>query len=77
MCWTRLNPTLKDNIRLGNNVLVAAGAVVIRDVPDRDILTGVPDHSIRNKVKTDTLFVMAGQKNTGEKKQSELNLAQG
>ena len=35
MCWTGLNSTLKDNIRLGDNVLVAAGAVVIRDVPDK------------------------------------------
>ena len=42
MCWTGLNSTLKDNIRLGNNVLVTAGAVVIRDVPDKDVVAGVP-----------------------------------
>ena len=77
MCWTGLNSTLKDNIRLGDNVLVAAGAVVIRDVPDGDIVAGVPAHSIRDKVKTDMLFVMAGQKNTGEQKQLGLNSAQG
>jgi len=61
-CWTGLNSTLKDNIRLGDHVLVAAGAVVIRDVPDKDIVAGVPARSIREKVKTDMLFVMAGQK---------------
>ena len=61
-CWTGLNSTLKDNIRLGDNVLVAAGAVVIRDVPDKDIVAGVPARSIKEKVKTDMLFVMAGQK---------------
>ena len=77
MCWTGLNSTLKDNIRLGDNVLVGAGAVVIRDVPDGDIVAGVPAHFIRDKVKTDMLFVMAGQKNTGEQKQLGLNLAQG
>ena len=68
MCWTGLNSTLKDNIRLGDNVLVAAGAVVIRDVPDKDIVAGVPAHSIRDKVKTDMLFVMAGQKSIDKQK---------
>lgn len=77
MCWTGLNSTLKDNIHLGNNVLVAAGAVVIRDVPDNDVVAGVPAHSIRDKVKTDMLFVMAGQKNTGEKKELGIKVAQG
>jgi UDP-3-O-[3-hydroxymyristoyl] glucosamine N-acyltransferase len=61
-CWTGLNSTLKDNIHLGDNVLVAAGAVVIKDVPDKDIVAGVPARSIKEKVKTDMLFVMAGQK---------------
>jgi UDP-3-O-[3-hydroxymyristoyl] glucosamine N-acyltransferase len=61
-CWTGLNSTLKDNIHLGDNVLVAAGAVVIKDVPDKDIVAGVPARSIKEKVKSDMLFVMAGQK---------------
>jgi UDP-3-O-[3-hydroxymyristoyl] glucosamine N-acyltransferase len=29
MCWTDFNSTLKDNIRIGNNVIVAVGATVI------------------------------------------------
>ena len=45
-----------------------AGAVVIRDVPDKDIVAGVPAHSIRDKVKTDMLFVMAGQKSIDKQK---------
>jgi UDP-3-O-[3-hydroxymyristoyl] glucosamine N-acyltransferase len=62
MCWTGLNSTLKDRIKIGNNALVAAGAVVIKDVPDKDIVAGVPAKSIKDKVKTNMLFLMAGQK---------------
>jgi UDP-3-O-[3-hydroxymyristoyl] glucosamine N-acyltransferase len=61
MCWTGLNSTLKDQIRLGNNVVVASGASVIHDVPDGDVVAGVPAKSIKHKVTTDKLFLMAGQ----------------
>ncbi|HEY6404741.1 MAG TPA: UDP-3-O-(3-hydroxymyristoyl)glucosamine N-acyltransferase [Nitrososphaeraceae archaeon] len=61
MCWTGLNSTLKDNIRLGNNVIVASGASVIRDVQDQDIVAGVPAKSIKEKVTTSQLFLMSGQ----------------
>ena len=49
----------------GNNVIVGAGAVVIRDVPDGDIVAGVPAKSIKDKVTTDKLFLMAGQTTKG------------
>jgi UDP-3-O-[3-hydroxymyristoyl] glucosamine N-acyltransferase len=45
-CWTGLNSTLKDNIKIGKNVLIAAGAAVIHDVEDEDIVA----------------FLMSGQK---------------
>lgn len=61
MCWTGLNCTLKDNIKLGNNVIVASGASVIRDVQDQDIVAGVPAKSIKEKVTTNQLFLMSGQ----------------
>jgi UDP-3-O-[3-hydroxymyristoyl] glucosamine N-acyltransferase len=61
MTWTGLNSTLKDNIKIGKSVLIAAGAVVIRDVEDQDIVAGVPAKSIKEKVKTDMRFLMAGQ----------------
>jgi UDP-3-O-[3-hydroxymyristoyl] glucosamine N-acyltransferase len=69
-CWTGLNSTLKDNIRLGNNVIVASGASVIHDVPDGDIVAGVPAKSIKHKVNSDQLFLMAGQKEEQEKKKT-------
>jgi UDP-3-O-[3-hydroxymyristoyl] glucosamine N-acyltransferase len=61
-CWTGLNSTLKDNIKIGNNVLIAAGAAVIHDVQDKDIVAGVPAKSIKSKVTSDLVFLMSGQK---------------
>jgi UDP-3-O-[3-hydroxymyristoyl] glucosamine N-acyltransferase len=64
MSWTGLNSTLK-KVHVGNNVIVAAGAMVIRDVPDGDIVAGVPAKSIKDKVTTNKLFLMAGQTTKG------------
>lgn len=60
--WTGLNSTLKNGINVGKNVIVASGASVIHDVPDGDIVAGVPAKSIKHKVNTDEVFLMAGQK---------------
>jgi UDP-3-O-[3-hydroxymyristoyl] glucosamine N-acyltransferase len=60
--WTGLNSTLKNKIKVGSNVIVASGASVINDVPDGDIVAGVPARSIKHKVSTDEVFLMAGQK---------------
>ncbi len=62
--WTGLNSTLKNGIKVGGNVIVASGASVINDVPDGDIVAGVPARSIKHKVNTDEIFLMAGQKKT-------------
>ena len=63
MCWMGLNCTLKDQIKIGNNVIIAAGAVVLNDVKDRDIVAGVPAKSIKDKAKLTTkqIFYMSGQ----------------
>ena len=63
-CWTGLNSTLKNKIKVGNNVIVASGASVINDIPDGDVVAGVPAKSIKHKVNTDERFLMAGQKET-------------
>ncbi len=61
-CWTGLNSTLKHKIKLGNNVIVGSGASVIKNVPDGDIVAGVPAKSIKGKIHIgpDELFMMAG-----------------
>jgi UDP-3-O-[3-hydroxymyristoyl] glucosamine N-acyltransferase len=60
-CWTGLNSTIKNKITVGSNVLVGAGACVIKDVPDGDIVAGVPAKSIKSKVSSKETFQMAGQ----------------
>jgi UDP-3-O-[3-hydroxymyristoyl] glucosamine N-acyltransferase len=64
MCWTGLNSTLR-KVHVGSNVIVGCGAVVINNVPDGDIVAGVPAKSIKDKVTTDRLFMMAGQTTKG------------
>jgi UDP-3-O-[3-hydroxymyristoyl] glucosamine N-acyltransferase len=70
MCWTGLNSTLKDNIKIGNNVIVGAGAVVIDSFQDGEIVCGVPAKSIKSKVTSDKLFLMAGQESEYNKPSS-------
>lgn len=61
--WLGLNSTLKDNTTIGDHVIVGAGAMVISNVPDNDIVAWVPTKSIKHKVKTNMKFLMAGQGN--------------
>jgi len=67
-CWTGLNSTIKNKITLGNNVLVGAGACVIKDVPGGDIVAGVPAKSIKHKVSSNETFQMAGQNENKQEK---------
>ena len=60
-CWIGLNSSVKQKIRVGNNAIVAAGAVVLDDVDEGDIVAGIPAKSIKSKVTTDKIFMMAGQ----------------
>jgi UDP-3-O-[3-hydroxymyristoyl] glucosamine N-acyltransferase len=60
--WMGLNCTLKNKVKIGNKVIVGAGACVIHDVPDEDVVAGVPAKSIKHKVISDKLFLMAGQR---------------
>jgi UDP-3-O-[3-hydroxymyristoyl] glucosamine N-acyltransferase len=67
--WLGLNATLKNKIKIGNNVLVASGASVINDVPDDDVVAGVPAKSIKHKLtlNPDKLYIMTGQKKDEKK----------
>jgi Acetyltransferase (isoleucine patch superfamily) len=41
-CWIGANAVILDGVRIGNKVIVAAGAVVNKDVPDYAIVGGIP-----------------------------------
>lgn len=50
--WIGGNVTILPGVTIGNNVVVAAGAVVTRDIPDDCVVGGVPAKVIR-KIEND------------------------
>jgi UDP-3-O-[3-hydroxymyristoyl] glucosamine N-acyltransferase len=62
MCWTGLNSTIKHKVKIGNKVIIGSGASVINNIDDEDIVAGVPAKSIKHKVRSNQLFLMAGHK---------------
>lgn len=45
--WIGGNVTILPGVTIGNNVIVAAGAVVTKDVPDNTLVGGVPARMIK------------------------------
>ncbi|MFL0194651.1 acyltransferase [Clostridium sp. WILCCON 0269] len=41
-CWIGANAVILDGVHIGNKVIVAAGAVVNKDIPDYSIVGGIP-----------------------------------
>ena len=48
-CYVGTGATILGPIRIGNNVTIAAGAVVTKDVPDNVVVAGVPAKIIKFK----------------------------
>lgn len=46
--WIGGNVTILPGVTIGNNVVVAAGAVVTKDVPDNTLVGGVPARKIKD-----------------------------
>lgn len=46
--WIGGNVTILPGVTIGNNVVVAAGAVVTKDIPDNTLVVGVPAKKIRD-----------------------------
>ena len=51
--WIGANCTILPGVTIGNNVVVAAGAVVTKDVPDNCVVGGVPAKIIK-EIENDT-----------------------
>jgi UDP-3-O-[3-hydroxymyristoyl] glucosamine N-acyltransferase len=68
LCWTGLNSTIKHKVTIGNSVIIGSGASVINDIDDEDIVAGVPARSIKHKVKSSQLFLMAGHRKRATKR---------
>ena len=52
--WIGGNVTILPGITIGNNVVIAAGAVVTKDVPDNCLVGGVPAKKIKD-IENDVL----------------------
>ena len=53
-----INSTIKNNLKIGNNVIVAAGAVVIKNVEDNDIVARDPAKSIITNKKSSKRMIL-------------------
>ena len=51
--WIGCNATILKNVRIGRGAIIAAGAVVTRDVPENTIFGGVPAKQIGVRDKND------------------------
>jgi sugar O-acyltransferase (sialic acid O-acetyltransferase NeuD family) len=48
LCNIGTNATILPQIKLGRNVIVGAGAVVTKNIPDDSVVVGIPAQKIRN-----------------------------
>lgn len=48
-CWIAPNVSIKEKVKIGNNVLIGLGSVVIRNIESDSVVAGVPARPIRNK----------------------------
>jgi len=47
-CWLGTRTTVLYNTTIGNNVIVAAGAVVVKDIPENCVYGGIPAKKIKD-----------------------------
>lgn len=50
-CYIGMNVSIRDHVKVGKHVLIGAGSVVLKDIPDYDIVAGNPAVSIKQRVK--------------------------
>lgn len=46
-CWIGSNVTVLDGVTIGDNCVIAAGAVVNKDIPDNCVAGGIPAKEIK------------------------------
>ena len=48
-CWIGAKTTILDGVHIGNGAVIAAGAVVTRDVPEFGVYGGVPARPLQRE----------------------------
>ncbi len=51
--WVGANCTILKGVKIGDGAVIAAGAVVTKDIPENEVWGGVPAKNIRKKEKVD------------------------
>ena len=48
-CWIAPRTIILPNVKIGNNVVIATGSVVTKDIPDNVVVAGVPAKKIKDR----------------------------
>ena len=56
-CWIASNVVICGGVRIGNGVVIGAGSVVIKDIPDNVFAAGNPCKVIRKITKEDSVYL--------------------
>ena len=59
-CWIGTGATVLQDVTIGDGAIVAAGAVVTKDIPPYEVWGGVPAKFIRKRGCTDFDYIMHG-----------------
>ena len=59
-CWIGTGATVLQDVTIGDGAIVAAGAVVTKDIPPYEVWGGVPAKFIRKRGCTDFDYTMHG-----------------
>ncbi|MBK7853121.1 MAG: acyltransferase [Bacteroidetes bacterium] len=58
-CWIGSKVTILDGVTIGDNCVIAAGAVVNRDMPANSVIAGVPARVIKTRDKESVLNIQS------------------
>mgnify|MGYP000992395684 CR=1 FL=1 len=57
-CWIGLNVSICPNVKIGNGVIIAMGAVVTKDIPDFAIIGGNPAKILKYRYETEDQYLV-------------------